>query len=305
MPTFCLAALLASALFAEQTVTKSGAPARPKVRSHIAILDIDGKTPPRTIHEADRLVEAPNWSPDGAYLLVNSEGRLWKLPVVGGPLEPVATGAVNRINNDHGISPDGKWFVISAGHMYLVPSTGGEPKQITSATPSYYHGWSPDGATLAYCARRDNNFDIYGISREGGPERRLTSHIGYDDGPDYTPDGRWIYFNSDRSGSWDIWRMPATGAGAGDALAERVTSDEFEDWFPHPSPDGKWIVFVSFEKGTQGHPANRNVVLRRMPLAGGSIEIIAKLFGGQGTLNVNSWSPDSRRFAFVRYSLLE
>ena len=186
----------------------------------------------------------------------------------------------------------------------MLPSSGGKPKQVTTLTPSYFHGWSPDGKTLAFCAQREKNFDLYGISPEGGEERRLTMHAEYDDGPDYSPDGKWIYFNSLRTGSWDVWRIPAAGAGPNDAKAQRITSDDMEDWFPHPSPNGKWMVFVSFEKGTVGHPANKNVKLRRMPMKGGKIEVIAELFGGQGTMNVNSWSPDSKRFAFVSYKLI-
>ena len=183
---------------------------------------------------------------------------------------------------------------------------GGTPRQVTELIPSYYHGWSPDGQTLAYCAKRGDNFDLYAIPVAGGAERRLTEHTGYDDGPDYSPDGHWIYFNSDRSGSWDIWRIPADGAGAGDARAERITSDEREDWFPHPSPDGHSMIFISFPKGTQGHPPDKQVVIRRMPLptdagTAGPISEVTELFGGQGTMNVNSWSPDSRRFAFVTY----
>jgi Tol biopolymer transport system component len=281
---------------------------RPNVKSYIAVLDLEGRE--RVLWSGDRHFEAPNWSPDGKYLLLNSGGRLWKLDA-SSPSEPVQldTGDVNRINNDHGISPDGRHIVISAGHMYILPAGGGAPKQITSATPSYYHGWSPDGKTLVYCASREKNFDIYAISVEGGEERRLTSHPGYDDGPDYSPDGRWIYFNSDRSGSWDIWRIPATGAGAGDAKADRITSDDQEDWFPHPSPDGKWMVLVSFNKGTKGHPANQQVRLRLMPVRNGKpdpsrIRVLKDLFGGQGTINVNSWAPDSKRFAYVRYEVL-
>lgn len=278
---------------------------RPKVRSQVLLIDIEGPLR-EIIYDEPRLLEAPNWSPDGRYLLLNGDGRLWKLPVeAGGELQVVPTGSVTQINNDHGISPDGKWFAISAGHIYLAPATGGEPRRVTSATPSYFHGWSPDGLTLAYCARRSDNFDIYAISRDGGAERRLTTHPGYDDGPDYTPDGRWIYFNSDRSGSWDVWRIPAQGAGPNDAQAEQITSDEWEDWFPHPSPDGKWLVLLSYEKGTKGHPANQNVVVRRMLPRGGKIETWAKLLGGQGTINVNSWAPDSKRFAIVRYSMIQ
>jgi TolB protein len=288
------ALLLAVAAFAQQ---------RQPVTSHIAVADRDGRNE-RVLYSSPRLFEAPNWSPDGKYLLLNSEGRLWRLALDGGEPQLVDTGAVTKgINNDHGISPDGKWYVISAGHMYVLPSSGGEPRQVTQHRPSYYHGWSPDGKMLAYCAQRDGNFDIYAIPVEGGEEVRLTSSPAYDDGPDYSPDGRWIYFNSDRSGSWDVWRIPVSGAGPGDRLAERITSDEYEDWFPHPSPDGKWLVFLSYEKGTKGHPANQNVLLRTMPMGGGPISVAMKLFGGQGTINVNSWSPDSRRFAYVRYEI--
>jgi Tol biopolymer transport system component len=280
---------------------------RPQVHSHVTVMTVDGRDR-KVVYSAPRRFEAPNWSPDGKYLLLNSEGRLWRLPAAGGEPEPVDTGTVRGINNDHGISPDGKWFAISAGHIYVLPSLGGAPRQVTAKAPSYYHGWSPDGKTLVYCARRDGNFDIYAIPVEGGAEKRLTTHAGYDDGPDYSPDGKWIYFNSDRSGSWDVWRMPADGAGAGDARAERVTADEHEDWFPHPSPDGKWLLFLSYKKGTKGHPANQEVALRLMPLPGerlGRPEIreLVRLFGGQGTLNVNSWSPDGGRFAYVSYSL--
>lgn len=282
-------------------------PKRPPVTSHVTVLALEGKAK-KVIYSAPKLFEAPNWSPDGKYLLLNSEGKLWRLPLAGGEPEQVPTGNVTGINNDHGISPDGKQLVISAGHMYILPAAGGQPRQVTQKTPSYYHGWSPDGKTLAYCARRDNNFDIYTIPIEGGEEKRLTTHAGYDDGPDYSPDGKWIYFNSDRSGSWDIWRMPASGAGENDEKAERITDDEYEDWFPHPSPDGKWLVFLSYKKGTKGHPANQEVVLRMMPLPGEkvgkpAIEVMDAFLGGQGTINVASWSPDSKSFAFVSYAL--
>jgi Tol biopolymer transport system component len=276
-------------------------------RSHVTLINADG-TGKTVIHTADQVFEAPNWTPDGKDLILNSQGRLWRLSVAGGTPAAIDTGNVKKINNDHGIAPDGSLLAISAGQIYVLPAAGGVPRQVTELIPSYYHGWSPDGQTLAYCARRGENFDLYAIGVSGGAERRLTEHAGYDDGPDYSPDGRWIYFNSDRSGSWDIWRIPAAGAGAGDARAERITQDEYEDWFPHPSPDGRWMVFLSFAKGTKGHPPDQQVVLRRMPMPGnevgtsaGPITEIVRLFGGQGTMNVNSWSPDSRRFAYVSY----
>jgi len=248
-------------------------------------------------------IEAPNWTRDGASLIFNSGGRLFRMPVSGGEPQPVETGFAVRCNNDHGLSPDGQTLVISdqsqgdrKSRIYTLPAGGGVPRLITEAAPSYWHGWSPDGATLAYCAERSGEYDIYTIPVTGGAETRLTTASGLDDGPDYSPDGQWIYFNSNRTGRMQIWRMRADGT-----QQEAVTGDEFNNWFPHPSPDGRWLVFLSYEKDVEGHPENRDVTLRIMPLAGGTIEVLAKLFGGQGTINVPSWSPDSRRVAFVSY----
>ncbi len=256
----------------------------------------------RAVYCATNHFEAPNWSPDGAFLVFNSRGRLYRLPVAGGEPQPIDTGFATRCNNDHGISPDGAQLVISdhsqARHslMYLLPIKGGTPRQITRLGPSYWHGWSPDGKTLAYCAERQGEFDIYTIPVDGGEEKRLTTAPGLDDGPDYSPDGRFIYFNSERSGTMQIWRMRPDGA-----QQEAVTADEYNNWFPHPSPDGQWIVFLSYEKDVQGHPENKDVLLRLLSLKSGRIEMLARLFGGQGTINVPSWSPDSRKLAFVSY----
>jgi Tol biopolymer transport system component len=187
-----------------------------------------------------------------------------------------------------------------------------EPQRLVSIVPSYFHGWSPDDRWLAFVGERNGHFNIFRVSANGGSEERLTSRPAYDDGPDYSPDGKWIYINSNRSGSWKIWRIPSGGAGPDDAKAERMTSDEREDWFPHPSPDGRWLVFLSFPKGTPGHDVKTQVELRLMPLAGPGgpstskqpIQVVASIYGGQGTINVNSWSPDSKHFAFVRYAPL-
>ncbi len=182
----------------------------------------------------------------------------------------------------------------------IVPIEGGTPKLITPSGPSYWHGWSPDGQTLAYCAQRDGDFDIYTIGVSGGQETRLTTAKGLDDGPDYSPDGKHIYFNSEPHGQHEDL------ADENRRLEqEPVTSGaEYADWFPHPSPDGKWLVFLSYEKSVTGHPADKDVVLRIMPLQGGSPRILATLFGGQGTINVPSWSPVSKSVAFVSYRMV-
>jgi len=260
----------------------------------------------RAILTATNLLEAPNWSRDGASLFYNSKGHIYRMPATGGLAQVIDTGFATRCNNDHGLSPDGKLLIISdqsqerRSLIYTLPVAGGVPQRITKLGPSYWHGWSPDGKTLAYCAERDGEFDIYTIPVTGGDETRLTTAKGLDDGPDYSSDGQFIYFNSERGGTMQIWRMRADGS-----QQEQVTSDEFNNWFPHPSPDGKWLVFLSYEKDVKGHPENQDVSLRLMPIAGGKIEVLAKLFGGQGTINVPSWSPDSRKLAFVSYQFAE
>ena len=255
------------------------------------------------VYRAVAHFEAPNWSRDGGHFLFNQSGRIFRLPVEGGDPIMIDTGDADRCNNDHGLSPDGSLLAIShspAGRslIYVLPAEGGTPRLVTEQGPSYWHGWSPDGKTLAYCAERNGEYDIYTIPVSGGRETRLTDAPGLDDGPDYSPDGRYIYFNSVRTGLMKIWRMTPEGKDQ-----EQVTTDsDWADWFPHPSPDGRYLVFLSYDKSVEGHPPNREVVLRLMDLEeGGEPRIIARLFGGQGTLNVPSWSPDSRQFSFVSY----
>jgi hypothetical protein len=248
-------------------------------------------------------IEAPNWMRDGSNLIFNAQGRILRIAATGGAPTAIDTGFATRCNNDHGISADGAMLMISdqtkgdrKSRIYTLPIAGGEPTPITEKAPSYWHGISPDGKTLAFCGERDGEFDIYTIPTPGGAETRLTTAQGLDDGPDYTADGQWIYFNSDRTGQMQVWRMKTDGS-----AQEQITKDEFNNWFPHPSPDGKWLVFLSYERDVKGHPEDKDVTLRIMPLTGGKIETLAKLFGGQGTINVPSWSPDSKRLAFVSY----
>jgi Tol biopolymer transport system component len=255
------------------------------------------------VRRAKEHIEAPNWSRDGASLMYNSGGRLYSIPAAGGNPQQIILGKKDRCNNDHGLSWDGSTIAFShtdadgLSRIYLAPAKGGKPRLITKKGPSYWHGWSPDGKTLAYCAERKGEFDVYTIPVGGGKETRLTSAPGLDDGPEYSPDGKTICFNSVRTGQMKIWKMNADGSNQ-----EQVTpDDDYADWFPHPSPDGKYIVFLSYHKSVEGHPPDMDVVLRLMPAGGGEVKTLAHLFGGQGTLNVHSWSPDSKKFAFVSY----
>jgi Tol biopolymer transport system component/lipoprotein NlpI len=277
---------------------------KPLVESTLEVVDIASKDR-RVIYHTSGVIEAPNWTRDGRSFLFNSQGRIYRLPSTGGEPQLIETGFANRCNNDHGLSPDNTQLAIShhgsggKSLIYVVPITGGVPKQVTPAGPSYWRGWSPEGQTLVYCGERKGEFDVYSIPASGGEEKRLTSAPGLDDGPEFSPDGKFIYFNSVRSGRMQIWRMKPDGS-----EQEQVTHDEFNNWFPHPSPDGKWIAFLSYDKDVEGHPPNKEVQLRLLPINGGPIQVLAKLFGGQGTINVPSWSPDSRRLAFVSYLLV-
>jgi TolB protein len=260
----------------------------------------------RAICVAPERFEAPNWMPDGKSLLFNRNGRIEKIPATGGTPQVLDTGFATRCNNDHGISPDGTQLAISDNSqeehqslVYIVPIGGGAPRRITQKSPSYWHGWSPDGKTLAFVGERNGEFDIYTIPAAGGEEARLTTAPGLDDGPEYTPDGKYIYFNSERTGHMQIWRMRADGS-----EQEQVTFGEENDWFPHFSPDGQQMVFLTYDASVKGHPENKDVMLRMMTLKDKTITVLAKLFGGQGTMNVPSWSPDGKQFAFVSYQLV-
>ena len=260
----------------------------------------------RVVHLTPTRIEAPNWHPDGKSLLYNSVGRIYRVSAAGGSPEAIDTGFATRCNNDHGVSPDGTTLAISdqsqpdrQSRIYTLPIGGGTPKLVTPEAPSYWHGWSPDGKTLAYCARRGGEFDIYTIPAAGGPETRLTTAKGLDDGPEYAPDGRAIYFNSDRTGPMQIYRMNPDGTGQ-----EPLTADAANNWFPHPSPDGRKLVFLAFDKDVVGHPENKDVTLKVMALDTRKVDALGKFFGGQGTVNVPCWSPDGKKIAFVTYQLV-
>jgi TolB protein len=303
---------------ADHKIERGRSPVRQNLQNgqiaRLMIVDADSAAA-HLVVEVERLIEAPNWTPDGRWLVVNGGGRLYRIAVDGpGSLEEISTGSVGDCNNDHVLSPDGNVIYISAGgHLYAVPFVGGEPKRISNVHESerhfkyFLHGVSPDNMTLAYVAveARDGNpwgrLNIAIIPSAGGLDRYLTDSSVPVDGPEFSPDGCWIYYNSEQAssipGHAQIFRMRLDGTGA-----EQLTFDDRVNWFPHVSPNGERLVYLSYPPGTKGHPANLDVILRTMSSDGGPARDIARMNGGQGTINVNSWAPDSRRFAYVDYA---
>jgi Tol biopolymer transport system component len=278
-------------------------PYREYIGSNLEILDTTtGRR--QIIYRVPDSLQAPNWTPDDASLIYNRNGKLYRFDLRRKEPTQIDTDFATRLNNDHALSFDGKMIGIShhsnddgnKSIVYTLPSRGGRPVKVTPVGHSYLHGWSPDGKFLLYTGERNGEFDIYRVPARGGEETRLTTAIGLDDGAEYTPDGKYIYFNSLRSGTMQIWRMKADGNDQ-----EQVTNDEYNNWFPHVSPDGKSIAFLSFPKEVKpnDHPFYKQVYLRLVPAGGGKPKVVAYLYGGQGTINVNSWAPDSKRLAFV------
>ncbi len=288
-------------------------PYRDYIGSRLELLDVRSGHR-QIVFSSQQPFEAPNWTPDGTALIYNTSGtnpetrgRLYRFDLASRQPRLIDTGFAIRNNNDHVLSFDGKMMGISdqstdkgESTIFTVPATGGVPKRITPLTPSYLHGWSPDSKFLVYTGGRNGEFDIYKIPSDGsGPEVRLTTAKGVDDGPEFTPDGKYIYFNSVRSGKMQIWRMTPDGK-----HQERVTHDELNNWFPHISPDGKWIAMISYGDDVEpaDHPYYKQVYLRLMPIEGGTPKVLAYVYGGQGTINVPSWSPDGTTIAFVSNS---
>jgi WD40 repeat protein len=278
-------------------------PYRDYIGSNLEILDVQSGHR-KVVYSVPDSLQAPNWTRDGKALIYNRNGRLYRFDLARNSPVAIDTGFAVNNNNDHVLSFDGKMIGISnhskeddnKSIVYVLPVAGGKPRRITATGPSYLHGWSPDGKFVIYTGQRNGEFDIYKMSIHGGDETRLTTAKGLDDGSEYSPDGKYIYFNSTRTGTMQIWRMKPDGS-----QQEQITNDDYNNWFPHVSPNGQWICFLSFSKEVApgDHPFYKRVYLRLMPIAGGQARVIAYVYGGQGTINVPSWSPDSKKVAFV------
>ena len=284
----------------------SATPARLALYSTLQTISVDDSARRATVLLSERGHSmAPNWSRDGKTIVFTRDGRIDTIPATGGTAQPLDVGNLTSCSGSHGSSPDGKWFALSCAtpdradrRVFIVPAGGGAPRQLTENT-GYFHSWSPDGKTILYTRGTKAGLTIYAISVVGGPETPLSRGTGVDDDPDYSPDGKYIYFNSDRWGGNQLARMRPDGS-----QVEQVTFDEFKNWTPHPSPDGKSIVFLSYDPSVTTHAANKDIALRILSLADGKVRTLVNLVGGDGTMNVANWSPDSKNITFVSYQML-
>lgn len=282
---------------------------QPCMRACLEAIDpVTGTVDP--ILSANLPLQAPNWTPDGKALIVNAAGSLYRVDLDDPKhrLQPIVVAGLHSINNDHGLSPDGELLALTdktefgRSAIYVLPLRGGAPRLLVRDTPAWFHGWSPDGRQIVYTCVRNGLWAIAACVVETGREqvliRAAPSTDTHYDSPDFTPDGAWIWFNSDRDGSMALWRMRPDGS-----APERMTHGAGADWFPHPSPDGQRICYLSYAAGVRGHPFGREVSLQVMPAEGGPSRRLARIFGGQGTLNVPCWSPDGQRFAYMRFDV--
>lgn len=280
----------------------------PGQQSELTTINADGSGR-EVIFATDDIIESPNWHPDGDTIQFNSGGELWRINVDGSGLAKIETGSVTGVNNDHVVSPDGRTIYVSSedGHIYALPNEGGEARRVSNVhqTPFHYylHGISPDGKTLIHVAVEGTSprrINIFTLPIAGGPDTRITDVHYQLDGGEFSPDGKWIYYNAEREGGRaghsQCYRMHIDGR-----HVEQLTDDERVNWFPHPAPDMSTCVYISYPADTLAHPANMEVELKTMTSDGRNHREIVSLFGGQGTINVNSWAPDSRRFAYVAY----
>ena len=281
-------------------------------RSEVWIASVTGES--TLLYSTDEILpEAPNWTLDNSSLILNGDGKLWQLDAATAELTQIPLTGIPDLNNDHVLAPDGETIFLSAndGHIYRASLAGGQAARITEEDGSWHflHGVSPDGKELAYVGIEGGDFSQPGrlmtIASDGGAPARVDVGPGHCDGPEYSPDGKWLYLNTESfstdPGHAQLARIRVDGSGF-----EPLLQSTTVDWFPHLAPDNQHASYIRFPSGTQGHPADLPVAVVLVSTGDWETPLHTwPLFGGQGTLNVNSWSPDSRRFAFVAYPITD
>src|SRR2546423_974124 len=233
-------------------------------------------------------IESLTWLHDGTGLILSATdratnlGQIWQLSYPDGHAQKI-TNDLNKYEGASLTANSGAPVTLQyeqLSNIWVSPAgkTISQAQQITSGTSRYYSfSWTPDGR-IVYTSRSAGNRDIWIMDTDGSHQKQLTNDLASDYQPSVTPDGRYIFFISARTGAPNIWRMDTSGAN------QRQMTRGNNEGALHCSPAGNWVVYTSWNTG--------NPALWKIPVEGGEPVQVTNKFAMRPAV-----SPDGKLIA--------